>query len=181
MRKHDVMSRKDQPDGMYQRADKIFRRYIHKALFHPNDEVHSQAQHEQECGLVPMAEITTYCALPLVDRYCCANNHVWSYDFVADRTHDGKAFRMLCVIDEFTRKSIAIRVGPTLGPHWARDTSPVTPHQLSARILHALSRANGRFPSAQVLSGWHPAEGKSSFSAEIMVGATGIEPVTPPV
>ena len=35
-------------------------------------------------------------------------NHVWSYDFVADRTHDGKAFRMLCIIDEFTRESLAI-------------------------------------------------------------------------
>jgi len=30
--------------------------------------------------------------------------HVWSYDFVQDRTHDGKVFRMLCVIDEYTRK-----------------------------------------------------------------------------
>lgn len=36
-------------------------------------------------------------------------NHVWSYDFVADRTHDGKAFRMLCIIDEFSRESLAIR------------------------------------------------------------------------
>jgi putative transposase len=26
-------------------------------------------------------------------------NHVWSYDFVEDRTHDGRKFRMLCVID----------------------------------------------------------------------------------
>jgi putative transposase len=41
-------------------------------------------------------------------------NHVWSYDFVADRTHDGKAFRMLCIIDEFTRESIAIRVARKL-------------------------------------------------------------------
>ncbi len=36
--------------------------------------------------------------------------HVWSYDFVQDRTHDGKVFRMLCVIDEFTRECLAIRV-----------------------------------------------------------------------
>ena len=34
--------------------------------------------------------------------------HVWSYDFVQDRTHDGRAFRMLTVIDEFTRESLAI-------------------------------------------------------------------------
>lgn len=36
--------------------------------------------------------------------------HVWSYDFVADRTHDGKAFRMLTVIDEFSRECLAIHV-----------------------------------------------------------------------
>jgi putative transposase len=41
-------------------------------------------------------------------------NHVWSYDFVADRTHDGKAFRMLCIIDEFSRESLAIRVARKL-------------------------------------------------------------------
>jgi len=37
-------------------------------------------------------------------------NHVWSYDFVEDRTHDGKKYRMLNVVDEFTHESLAIRV-----------------------------------------------------------------------
>ena len=41
-------------------------------------------------------------------------NHVWSYDFVADRTHEGKAFRMLTVIDEFTRECLAIAVARNL-------------------------------------------------------------------
>ena len=41
-------------------------------------------------------------------------NHVWSYDFVEDRTHDGRKFRMLNVIDEFTRECLAIRVGRRL-------------------------------------------------------------------
>jgi putative transposase len=40
--------------------------------------------------------------------------HVWSYDFVADRTHDGRAFRMLNIIDEYTRECLAIRVGRSL-------------------------------------------------------------------
>ena len=31
-------------------------------------------------------------------------NHVWSYDFVQDGTQDGRAFRMLVVLDEFTRR-----------------------------------------------------------------------------
>ena len=37
-------------------------------------------------------------------------NHVWSYDFVESRTHDGRKFRMLNVIDEFTREALAIRI-----------------------------------------------------------------------
>ena len=37
-------------------------------------------------------------------------NHVWAYDFVMDRTHDGRAFRMLTVIDEYTRECLAIVV-----------------------------------------------------------------------
>ena len=37
-------------------------------------------------------------------------NHVWSYDFVEDRTHNGRRFRMLNVIDAFTRECLAIRV-----------------------------------------------------------------------
>ncbi len=41
-------------------------------------------------------------------------NHVWSYDFVEDRTHDGRKYRMLNVIDEFTRESLAIRVSRRL-------------------------------------------------------------------
>lgn len=40
---------------------------------------------------------------------------MWSYDFIEDRTHDGRRFRMLCVIDEFTREALAIRVKRKLG------------------------------------------------------------------
>jgi transposase InsO family protein len=35
-------------------------------------------------------------------------NHVWSYDFVTDRTGDGRAYRVLTVVDEFSRRSPAI-------------------------------------------------------------------------
>jgi putative transposase len=41
-------------------------------------------------------------------------NHVWSYDFVESRTHDGRKFRMLNLIDEFTRECLAIRIGRKL-------------------------------------------------------------------
>jgi transposase InsO family protein len=37
-------------------------------------------------------------------------NHVWSYDFVQDRTHDGRVFRTLNIIDEYTKEALAIKV-----------------------------------------------------------------------
>ena len=37
-------------------------------------------------------------------------NHVWSYDFVQDRTADGRVYRTLNIIDEYTREALMIRV-----------------------------------------------------------------------
>jgi transposase InsO family protein len=52
----------------------------------------------------------------------CFKNHVWSYDFVSDRLHNGKRIRMLTVIDEYTRKCLAIRVGFSLKADDVLDT-----------------------------------------------------------
>jgi putative transposase len=41
-------------------------------------------------------------------------NNVWSYDFVEDRTHNGRKFRTLNVIDEFTHECLSIRVARRL-------------------------------------------------------------------
>jgi putative transposase len=37
-------------------------------------------------------------------------NHVWSYDFVEDRTETGRKLRILTVVDEFTRRCIEVEV-----------------------------------------------------------------------
>ena len=37
-------------------------------------------------------------------------NHVWSYDFVLDRTRDGRPLRILTMIDEYTRECLAINI-----------------------------------------------------------------------
>ena len=55
----------------------------------------------------------------LIDGSCIRKraeyrNHVWSYDFVTDRTHDGRKIRMLTVIDEFSRECLAIKVARSL-------------------------------------------------------------------
>ena len=41
----------------------------------------------------------------------CWRDHVWAYDFVADRTRDGRPLKMLTVVDEYTRECLAIDVG----------------------------------------------------------------------
>ncbi len=37
-------------------------------------------------------------------------DHVWSYDFMIDRTADGRSFKILNIIDEYTRECLAIVV-----------------------------------------------------------------------
>ncbi len=37
-------------------------------------------------------------------------DHVWAYDFVADRTHDGRPMRMLVIVDEYSRECLSIDV-----------------------------------------------------------------------
>ena len=49
-------------------------------------------------------------------------NHVWAYDFVMDRTHNGKRFRMLTIIDEYTRECLAIKVDRKLNSTDVVDT-----------------------------------------------------------
>lgn len=38
-------------------------------------------------------------------------NHVWSYDFLEDRTYNGRKYRLLNIIDEYTRECLCIRIG----------------------------------------------------------------------
>ena len=41
-------------------------------------------------------------------------NHVWTYDFVHDRTENGHPLRILTVEDEYTREGLAATVGRNL-------------------------------------------------------------------
>ena len=44
-------------------------------------------------------------------------NHVWSYDFLTERTEDGRQLRLLAVLDEFTRECLAIEVARSFRSH----------------------------------------------------------------
>lgn len=44
----------------------------------------------------------------------CMRRHVWAYDFVADRTHDGQPLKILAVVDEYSRECLALVVARRL-------------------------------------------------------------------
>jgi putative transposase len=49
-------------------------------------------------------------------------NHVWSYDFVSDRTADGRSLKLLVVLDEYTRESLTIEVERSIRAEAVRTT-----------------------------------------------------------
>ena len=46
-----------------------------------------------------------------VRRRAAHKDHVWSYEFLTDRTEDGRQLRLLAIIEEYTRERLAIEVG----------------------------------------------------------------------
>jgi putative transposase len=78
--------------------------------------------------------------------------HVWSYDFVQDRTHDGRAYRMLNIVDEFTRECLAIRVDRKLK---GNDVIDVLSNLFIVRGVPAYIRSdNGPEFIAQAVQDW---------------------------
>ena len=94
-------------------------------------------------------------------------NHVWSYDFVEDRTHDGRKYRMLNVIDEFTRECLAIRINRKLK---STDVIDLLSDLFILRGIPTHVRSdNGPEFIAQALRNWLAAVG--SKTAYIMPGS----------
>ena len=79
-------------------------------------------------------------------------DHVWAYDFVEDRTRDGRKLRMLNVVDEFTRECLAIRVARKLT---SLDVIDVLTELFIARGTPAHIRSdNGPEFVAKAVQGW---------------------------
>ena len=79
-------------------------------------------------------------------------NHVWAYDFVEDQTRDGRKFRTLNVVDEFTREALAIRVGRQLK---ATDVIDVLADLFITRGTPSYIRSdNGPEFAAIAVKGW---------------------------
>jgi transposase InsO family protein len=92
-------------------------------------------------------------------------DYVWAYDFVQDRTRDGRVLRMLVVVDEFSRECPAIRVGQRLGS----DEVLEVPAGSRGTPEHVRSD-NGPEFAAKAVRGW---------LARLGVGTLFIEPGSP--
>jgi transposase InsO family protein len=91
-------------------------------------------------------------------------NHVWSYDFVEDRTHDGRKYRMLNIIDEFTHECLAIRIDRRLK---AIDVIDLLSDLFILRgVPEHIRSDNGPEFVAKAVQGWIGAVGaKTAYSA----------------
>jgi transposase InsO family protein len=82
----------------------------------------------------------------------CWKDHVWSYDFVADRLIDGTKIRFLTLVDEYTRECLALRVGYNLKAH---DVLDVLSDVFISRGLPDYIRSdNGSEFTAKMLQDW---------------------------
>jgi transposase InsO family protein len=79
-------------------------------------------------------------------------DHVWSYDFVHERTKDKRSFRILTVIDEFTRESLgtvvrrkftSMDVMKFYQSYLLHGGCPSTSVQIMVRSLHQERYDNG--------------------------------------
>ena len=79
-------------------------------------------------------------------------NHVWSYDFLTDRTEDGRQLKLLAVIDEYTRECLAIEVDRSFT---AQDVIGILQYLFAVRGAPELLRSdNGPEFVAQSVRRW---------------------------
>lgn len=88
-------------------------RFIHALLVRSGITINKKRVRRlwREEGLIiklkTLKKIRTGASIPMQPEY---PNHVWTYDFVFDRTLDGDTLKILTLTDEFTRQSLALRV-----------------------------------------------------------------------
>jgi len=91
-------------------------------------------------------------------------DHLWSYDFVMDRTDDGRRLKMLAIVDEYTRECLSIEAERTIT---ARDVVKVLAKLFEKRGEPALIRSdNGPEFVAKVVKRWLEASGVETLYIE---------------
>ena len=79
-------------------------------------------------------------------------NHVWSYDFVATQTHDGRSIRLMTLIDEYTRECLAIRVARRINSFGVIEA--LSNVMLHRGIPEHIRSDNGPEMTAKVVRDW---------------------------
>jgi len=79
-------------------------------------------------------------------------NHVWSYDFVEARTHDGRKLRLMTLIDEFTRECLAICVARRINSLGVIETMADT--MIARGIPEHIRSDNGPEMTAKIVRKW---------------------------
>jgi len=79
-------------------------------------------------------------------------DHVWSYDFVAERTSDGRALRLLNIMDEYTRECLSIRVQRHISSEDVVDE--LSNLFIIRRVPEHIRSDNGPELTAKVLREW---------------------------
>lgn len=101
-------------------------------------------------------------------RPATAKNEVWCYDFVFDRTQDGRRLKFLTVVDEHTREALAVHVARSMT---ARDVIEVLTGLMAERGAPEHIRSdNGPEFIAKAIVDW---------LGEIRVGTLFIAPGSP--
>ena len=91
-------------------------------------------------------------------------NHVWSYDFVFDRTEDGRPVKILTLIDEFTRESLCIHVARSIK---SEDLIGLLVAVMLERGMPAFIRSdNGPEFVAKAIRAWLETMGTSTLFVE---------------
>jgi putative transposase len=91
-------------------------------------------------------------------------NHVWSFDFVETQTHDGRRIRLMTLIDEFTRKCLAIRVARRINAIGVIET--LADAMLFEGVPTFIRSDNGPEMVAKVLRQWLSGLGTKSLYIE---------------
>lgn len=88
-----------------------------------------------------------------VDRYrVTRKDEVWAWDFIHDRTEDGRVLKWLSVVDEFTRENLALEVGRSFR---STDVIDVLIHLMHVRgVPEHIRSDNGPEFIAKALQRW---------------------------
>jgi len=82
----------------------------------------------------------------------CWKDHVWSYDFVADRLIDGTKIRFLTLVDEYTRECLSLKVDYNLKAHDVLDV--LSDVFISCGLPDYIRSDNGSEFTAKMLQDW---------------------------